>query len=320
MRQNRLLIFSGTAHPQLTKNICDYLGINEGKVYIGRFPDKEIDIKVESDVRGADVFVVQPTCSPVNENLMELLILIDCLRRASAERVTAVIPYYGYARKDRKDEGRVPITAKLVANLLTTTGVNRVLTVDLHADQIQGFFDIPLDHLLAGAVFIPYFQGLNVPNLVVVSPDVGSIKQARAYAKRLGADLAIVDKRRESAEQVVSMNIIGEVKGKNVLLVDDMISTGGSIAEACRFLAKEGAKDIYICATHPVLCGKAIERLKNLPVQEIIVSDSIPIDAEEIPTLKVISIAPFLGDAIRRIHNSESVSHLFKTAHNLSRY
>lgn len=313
MKHNRLLIFSGTAHPKLTKSICQYLGVTEGKVQIGRFPDKEIDIKIESDVRGADVFVVQPTCTPVNEHLMELLILVDCLRRASAQQITAVIPYYGYARKDRKDEGRVPITAKLVANLLVNAGVDRVITVDLHADQIQGFFDIPVDHLLAGAVFIPYFEKLNIPDLVVVSPDVGGAKQARAYAKRLGGGLAVVDKRRESPEKVGSLIMIGDVKDKNVLLVDDMISSGGSIAEASKFLKSKGAKKIYICATHPVLCSNAVEKLRQIPVQEIVVTDSIPIPDEKLlPNLKVISLASLLGETIRRIQNSESVSHLFK--------
>ncbi|WP_372370781.1 ribose-phosphate diphosphokinase [Candidatus Uabimicrobium sp. HlEnr_7] len=313
MRRDRLLIFSGTAHPQLTNKICEYLNISQGKVFIDRFPDKEVDVKVESDVRGADVFIVQPTCCPANENLMELLILIDCLRRASADRITAVIPYYGYARKDRKDEGRVPITAKLVANLLVNSGVNRVLTVDLHAAQIQGFFDIPVDHLLAGSVFVPYFESLKIPDLVVVSPDVGSLKQARSYAKRLNGDLAIVDKRRESAEKVSSLNIIGDVNQKNALLVDDMISTGGSIAEACRFVKKQGAKKIYICATHPVLCGDATEKLRTLPVEEIVVSDSIPITgSKQLDNLKVISLAPMLGECIRRINNSESVSYLFQ--------
>lgn len=313
MRRDRLLIFSGTAHPQLTQKICEYLNISQGTVHIGRFPDKEIDIKVESDVRGADVFIVQPTCCPANENLMELLILIDCLRRASANRITAVIPYYGYARKDRKDEGRVPITAKLVANLLTTAGVNRVLTVDLHAEQIQGFFDIPVDHLLAGSVFIPYFQSLRIPDLVVVSPDVGSIKQARAYAKQLDGNLAIVDKRRESAERVSSLNIIGDVNGKNALLVDDMISTGGSIAEACKFVKNQGAKKIYVCATHPVFCGDAVAKLEQLDIEEIVVSDSIPIPPSKcLKNLKIISLAQILGECIRRVNNSESVSYLFQ--------
>lgn len=313
MRRDRLLIFSGTAHPQLTQDICEYLNVTQGTVSIERFPDKEVDVKVENDVRGADVFIVQPTCCPANENLMELLILIDCLRRASADRITAVIPYYGYARKDRKDAGRVPITAKLVANLLVTSGVDRVLTVDLHAEQIQGFFDIPLDHLLAGSVFVPYLETLQIPDLVVVSPDVGSLKQARAYAKRLNGDLAIVDKRRESAEKVSSLNLIGSTKGKNVLLVDDMISTGGSIAEACRFIKDQGAQKIYICATHPVLCGNALSKLKDLPVEQIIVSDSIPIpQSKQLNNLKIISLAPMLGESIRRINNSESVSYLFQ--------
>lgn len=308
----KFLIFSGTAHPALSANIAQYLKLDLGRAEIKRFPDYEIDVKIMSDVRGADVFVVQPTCTPGNEHLMELLIFIDCLRRASAERITAVLPYYGYARKDRKDAGRVPITAKLIANLITTAGADRVLTIDLHADQIQGFFDIPVDHLLAWVVFVPYFAKLHIPDLVVVSPDVGSIKQARSYAKKLHADLAVVDKRRESPETVKSEQLIGDVAGKNVILVDDMISTAGSISQACALLKRSGAKDIYLCATHAVLCAGAIDLLNHCPAKEIIVSDTIPISSEKkIANLKVLSMAPYLGEAILRIHKSESISELF---------
>ena len=315
MDKNKLVIFSGTAHPKLGESICKYLNLEVGKAYLGRFPDKEIDIKVNSDVRGADVYIIQPTCPPVNENLMELLILIDCLKRASAASITAVIPYYGYARKDRKDEGRVPITAKLVANLITTAGVTRLVTLDMHADQVQGFFDIPLDHLLARAILIPYFRQLQIPNLVVASSDVGSVKQARAYAKRLEAELAIVDKRRDyTTRQVVSMNLLGEVTNKNVIIVDDMISTGGTIVEAFKLVKQKGALDVYICATHPVLCGDAVPLLKNeCPAKEIVVTNSIPIPPDKrLPNMKVLSLGPYLGEAIRRIHNSESVSYLFE--------
>ncbi|NUM33189.1 MAG: ribose-phosphate pyrophosphokinase [Candidatus Brocadiae bacterium] len=308
----KFVIISGTAHPELSADIGKYLNLELGAVDIKKFPDQELDVKINSDVRGADVFVVQPTCTPGNENLMELLILIDCLKRASAERITAVIPYYGYARKDRKDAGRVPITAKLVANLITTAGAHRVLTIDLHAEQIQGFFDIPVDHLLAWVAFIPYFSSLQIENLVVVSPDVGSIKQARAYAKKLGGDLAVIDKRRESATCIESIQLIGDVQGKNVLIVDDMISTGNSIVEACKLVKKNGAKDVYLCATHAVLCPGSIELLNQSGAKQVVVSNTIPIGPQKnIANLKIISMASYLGEAISRIHKSESVSELF---------
>lgn len=313
MRKDKLVVFSGTAHPKLGESIAKYLNLEMGKVLINRFPDYEIDIKVNSDVRGADVYVIQPTCPPVNENLMELLILVDCLRRASAESITTVIPYYGYARKDRKDEGRVPITAKLVANLLTQAGVSRIITIDLHADQVQGFFDIPVDHLLAKAVFIPYFKNLHLNNLVVVSPDIGSVKQARSYAKRLECELAIVDKRRDfTTGKVTSIALLGDVAGKTVLIVDDMISTGNTILEACKLIRTKIPKDIYICATHAVLCGEAISKLKECDAKEIILSNTIPIPIEKnISNMKIISMGTYLGETIRRIHNRESVSYLF---------
>ena len=312
--RDKLLVFSGNSHPELAQDICQYLNIELGEASITRFPDGEIDIKITSDVRDADIFVIQSTCTPGNENLMELLILIDCLKRASAGRITSVIPYYGYARKDRKDEGRVPITAKLVANLLTTAKTDRLLTVDLHADQIQGFLDIPVDHLLAWVVFIPYFMRKSLGDLAIVSPDVGSIKQARSYAKKLGGDLAVVDKRRDSPESVKSMHLIGEVKDKDVIIVDDMISTGGSITEACKLVKSRGAKDVYLCATHPVLCGSAIEKLGCCEAKEIVVSDTIPVSNEKrLPNMRIISLAPLLGEAIRRIHYSESISFLFRS-------
>jgi len=317
--KSKLLIFSGTANPALAVGICKYLQIELGQADICRFPDQEIDVKIESDVRGADVFIVQPTCTPVNEHLMELLISIDCAKRASANQITAVIPYYGYARKDRKDEGRVPITAKLVANLLVTAGAQRILTMDLHADQIQGFFDIPLDHLLARVVLVPYFLHLNIPNLVVVSPDIGSIRQARAYAKRLEADLAVIDKRRDSPRSVISGTLIGYVDGKNALIVDDMISTGNTMVEAYHCLKRNGCQDVYLCATHAVFAENAWKKMLECPAKQIVVTDTIPIPKDHgLPNLKVITIANYLGEAIRRIHESESISALFQQPLDLS--
>jgi len=307
-----LLVFSGGAHPALGNKVCKFLGLDAGKIEISRFPDGEIDMKIMEDVRGADVYVIQPTCPPVNENLMELLILIDCLRRASAERITAVIPYFGYARQDRKAEGRVPISAKLVANIITAAGATRALAIDLHAAQLQGFFDIPMDHLYAAPVLVEYFRQLNLKDLTIVSPDVGGIKMARAYAKRLDADLAIVDKRRSGPTETEVMHIIGDVEGRNVILVDDMISTATSITEAAKHCRKKGAKDIYICGTHAVLAGKAVEKLQKAPVKEVVVTDTIPTAGKEFSNLKVLSIANLLGEAIRRIHHSESVSTLFQ--------
>jgi ribose-phosphate pyrophosphokinase len=309
--KNSLLVFSGNANKPLAKKVCDYLSLPLGKIEISRFPDGEIDMKILEDVRGADVYVIQPTCPPVNENLMELLIMVDCLRRASAERITAVIPYFGYARQDRKAEGRVPISAKLVANVITAAGVSRALAVDLHAAQLQGFFDIPMDHLYAAPVLVEYFRRLEIKDLTIVSPDVGGIKMARAYAKRLNADLAIVDKRRSGPSETEVMHVIGEVKDRNVILVDDMISTATSITEAAKKIRKEGARDIYICGTHAVLAGKAVEKLQKAPVKEVVVTDTIPLDGKEFGNLRVLSIANLLGEAIRRIHHSESVSSLF---------
>jgi ribose-phosphate pyrophosphokinase len=310
--KNALVVFTGGSNLKLAKKVCEYLNMPLGKADISHFPDGELDIKLLEDVRGTDAYVIQPTSPPVNEHLMELLILIDCLRRASAERITAVIPYFGYARQDRKAEGRVPISAKLVANLITAAGAHRALAVDLHAAQIQGFFDIPVDHLYAAPVLVDYFKRLDIPDLTVVSPDVGGIKMARAYAKRLAADLAICDKRRSGPTETEVMHVIGEVKDRNVVLVDDMISTGTSITEAARVCKKHGARDIYICATHPVFAGKAVEKMqKDKNLKEVVVCDTVPVEGKEFQTLRVLSIANLLGEAIRRIHHSESVSSLF---------
>ena len=279
---------------------------------IGRFPDGETMVKVDADVRGSDVFVVQSTCPPVNENLMELLIVLDCLKRASASRVTAVIPYFGYARQDRKDEGRVPITAKLVANVMTTAGADRVLTIELHAAQVQGFFDIPVDHLYAGPVVKDYIMKKKIPDMVVVSPDVGGSRLALAYAQRFGADLAIIEKERVGASEVRSSFIIGDVKGKNAVMVDDMITTGGTIASGAELLKEYGAKDIYVVATHAVFCGPAHERLSSGIFKEVAVTNTIPPGEQWVrDDIEVLSVAPLLGEAMRRIHRNESVSSLF---------
>jgi ribose-phosphate pyrophosphokinase len=310
---DKISIFSGNAHPKLAQDICKYLKVKLSDAIITKFSEGEIRIKINDNVRGKDVFVVQPTCPPSNDNLMELLIMIDALKRASASRVTAVIPYFGYARQDRKDQPRVPITAKLVANLLTVAGANRILTMDLHAGQIQGFFDIPVDHLFAIGVVKDYIEKLNLKDLVIVSPDVGGIKMARAYAKRLSAGLAIIDKRRDSPEKTEVMHILGEVKGKNVILVDDLIATGSSLIEAVEALKKEGAKSIRAAVSHGVLSGPAIERLdKCKDFEELCITDSIPLDnSRKHPRIKVLSVADLLGEAIKRIHNEESVSSLF---------
>jgi len=310
-----LKIFSGRANPELSLRICEYLGLPLGQISLGNFPDGEISCKIDEDVRGRDVYLLQPTCPPVNESLMELLIMIESCKRASAERVTAVMPYFGYARQDRKDAGRVPITAKLVANLITRAGADRVLTMDLHAAQIQGFFDVPVDHLYAAPVLNNYFLSMDLSreDFLVVSPDEGSIKRAIGHAKELGGRLAIVDKRRSSAEETQQENIIGgPVEGKKALMFDDMISTAGSICGAARVLKEQGAEAIYVAATHGVLCGPAIERLEEAPVEEVVVTDTIPLSPDRsLPKIRVLSVAPLLGEAIKRIHRNESVSKLF---------
>lgn len=309
---NELLIFTGNAHPLLAKEICKILKITLGDMLVSRFSEGEIRVKVNENVRGKDVFLIQPTCPPPNENMMELLIIIDALKRASARRITAVLPYFGYARQDRKDQPRVPITAKLVANLITIAGADRVLTVDLHAGQIQGFFDIPVDHLFAVKVFVEHIKKMKIKEMVVVSPDVGGIKMARAYAKRLSAGLAILDKRRVSPEKAEVMHILGEVKGKDVVIVDDLIATGSSLIEATMALREAGAKNIYAAITHPVLSGDSVEKLEKSPLEKVFVTNTIPLSEEKkIPKICVLSIAPLLAEAIKRIHNEESVSSLF---------
>ena len=307
------IVMSGNAHPAFASAVAKMLGVPLGDAFVGRFSEGEIRVKINQNVRGQDVFVIQPTCPPVNDHLMELLIILDALRRASARRITAVLPYYGYARQDRKDQPRVPITAKLVANLITVAGADRVLTMDLHAGQIQGFFDIPLDHLFAVNTFVDYFSTQRViPNLVVVSPDVGGIKMARAYAKRLHADLAMVDKRRVNSEETEVLDIMGEVKGKNALIVDDLVSTAGSLVQAARVLKESGARDIYAAVTHPVLCGPAMERLSASVLKELVVTDSIPIpQGRRLPKIHVLSVAPLFAEAIRRIHQEESIAVIF---------
>ena len=310
---DKLTIFSGNSNPALAGSICGSLGVPMGKSEVTRFSDGEVRVKIMENVRGKDVFVVQSTSYPANENLMELLIMLDALKRSSAKRITAVLPYFGYARQDRKDQPRVPITAKLVANLLTRAGANRILTIDLHAGQIQGFFDIPLDHLFAVNIFEDYFKKKDIKDIAIVSPDVGGIKMARAYAKGFAAGLAIVDKRRISDVKAEAMHILGDVRGKNVIIVDDMVATAGSITEAASALKKEGAKDIYAAITHPVLCGPAIERLEGSEIKQLVVTDTIPLgDEKKIKKIKQLSVADLLGEAIRRIHNEETVSALFE--------
>ncbi len=309
---DRMKVFTGNGSTKLAGDVCDYLGVPLGRAAVGRFPDGEISVKVLDDVRGSDIFVVQSTCTPVNDNLMELLILIDTIKRASAARITAVIPYYGYARQDRKDEGRVPITARLVADMITAAGANRVLTIDLHASQIQGFFDIPVDHLYAAPVMGRYYRELKLPDVTVVCTDVGGVKMAHAYARMLKAGLAIVEKRRMDPRTTVAGSIIGDVKGRNILVIDDMIATGGSLAEACRLLKDKGALDIYVGATHAVFSEGADKRLGGAPIREIAVTDTIPLkDRARDLNVKVLSVAKLLGETMRRIHFNESVSSLF---------
>ncbi len=309
-----MILFSGRSNMPLSRKIADYLGAPLGRVRIEPFPDGELMIKLEEDIRGRDVFIIQPTCQPVNESLMELLIFIDCARRASAERITAVMPYFGYARQDRKDEGRTPITAKLTANLITTAGASRVLVMDLHANQIQGFFDIPVDNLLAEPVLSRYFSREKSDDLVLVSPDAGNVKRTRTYAQRLGGELAIIDKRRVSGEDVETGYLIGDVKGKTVLMVDDMITTAGTICSSAQLCKEYGAERILLGATHGVLCGPAVERLHQAPIDELVVTDTIHVSQEKIDAIgnvSVLTISKLMGEAIRRIHNNKSVSSLF---------
>ncbi len=311
---SKVKVFTGRSNPKLAQEICDYLKLPMGRGRAELFPDGELIVKVDEDVRGRDCFVIQATSNPTNVHLMELFIWIDCLKRASAKRVTAVMPYFGYARQDRKDEGRVPITAKLVANLLERAGADRVVSVDLHAAQVQGFFDIPVDHLNASPVMCKWFKSLKMTNRVFVSPDVGNVKRAQAYANIMGGEICIIDKRRKSGTQIEAVHIIGDVEGKNVLIVDDMISTAGTVAGACKILKENGVKDIYIAATHGVFAGPAMERLADAPFTKIAVTDTIPLGNRADPIkdrLVVLSVAELFGEAIARIHRDESVSALF---------
>jgi ribose-phosphate pyrophosphokinase len=302
-------IFSGTSNPKLAESIAEHVNLPLGKILVDRFSDGEIRVKFEENIRGEDVFLIQST-QPPSDNLMELLIMVDAARRASAARITAVIPYFGYARQDRKDRPRVAITAKLVANLITHAGVDRVLTMDLHAAQIQGFFDIPLDHLYASAVFTEHFRQKEIPNLCVVAPDVGSITLARAYSKRLNASLAMVDKRRPRPNVSEVMNVIGSVKEKNVVLFDDLIDTGGTITSAANILREKGAKEVYAACTHPILSGNAIEKIEKSVLTKLTVTDSVPGKLVH-EKIEVLSCAKVFSDAIKRIHNEESISSLF---------
>ncbi|ADO77875.1 ribose-phosphate diphosphokinase [Halanaerobium praevalens] len=307
----QLKIFAGSSHPKLAQDLCDYLGTELVDADIKRFEDGEISVRIHETVRGADVFVVQPTSPPVNENLMELLVIIDALRRASARRITAVIPYYGYARQDRKARPRDPITSKLVANLLTQAGARRVLAIDFHAPQIQGFFDIPVDHLYASPIMIDYFKDFKRSDLIAVAPDVGSVKRVRSFAESLNIPMAIIDKRRPKPNIAEVMNVIGEVDNKNVILLDDIIDTAGTITAAAKILKEKGAKDVYACGTHALFSGPAIERLKKAPITKIVVTNTIAQKQYKLDNLEVLSIAPLVGEAIDRIFKDLSVSVLF---------
>ena len=306
-------IFSGSSNPQLTEKICRYLDVPVGGAKIERFPDGEKMIKCEDDVRGKDCFIVQSGCEPVDANLVELLIFLDCLKRASASRVTAVIPYFGYARQDRKDEGRVPITAKLVANLITTAGADRVLAMDLHAAQLQGFFDIPVDHLFAEPVLSKYFQNKKIEKLTIVSPDIGNMKRAARYVEHLNGELAIIHKRRVNGKEVQFGEIIGTVKGRNVLMCDDMISTAATMCIAAKIVKEQGANKIFIGATHGIFSDQAVENIADSPIDEVVVTDTIPLreNVKKLKNLKVLTVSEILGEAIKRIHKNESISAMF---------
>ncbi len=308
-----LKIFGGRAHPALVAEICEYLNLEAGKVSAFNFSDGETFCQIEENVRGSDVFVVQPTCGPVNENLMELLIMLDSFKRSSASRVTAVVPYYGYARQDKKDRPRVPITAKLVADLISRAGADRVLTMDLHADQIQGFFDVPVDHLFAAPVLLEAVRDLEIPDLVVVSPDAGGVERARAIAKRLGAGLAIIDKRRTAPNEAEVMHLIGDVEGCNALVVDDIIDTAGTLTKSVDALKAKGAQRVLAAGVHGVLSGPAIKRIASSPLEMVLITNTTPVDKKlsQLPKLRPLSVAPLLGEAIRRIHENSSVSSLF---------
>jgi ribose-phosphate pyrophosphokinase len=308
-----LKVFSGSAHPELAKEIADHLGIPVGQARLRRFPDTEVSFQIDENIRGTDVFVVQPTCRPVDEHLIELLIMIDAFRRSSAARITAVIPYYGYGRQDRKDKPRVPISAKLVANLLSAAGTNRVLTMDLHKAQIQGFFDIPVDHLFAAPVIIDYLARLRFPRLTLVAPDAGGAERARAYAKRLGAGLAVVDKRRSDDGTAEVMNVIGDVEGRTCILQDDIVDTAGTMQKGAAAVMANGAERVLACAVHGVLSGPALERIDQSPIEKLLVTNTIPArgDGAKHEKVVVLSVARLLAQAIRSIHEESSVSSLF---------
>jgi ribose-phosphate pyrophosphokinase len=311
---NRLTLLSGSANVPLAQEVARYLGIDLGPMVRKRFADGELYVQIQESIRGCDVYLIQPTCNPVNDHLMELLILIDACRRASARQITAVIPYYGYARADRKTAGRESITAKLVANLLTEAGASRILAMDLHSAQIQGYFDIPMDHVYGAPILIDYLASKQLPDIVVVSPDVGGVARARAFAKKLDdAPLAIIDKRRQAHNVAEVLNVIGDVRGKTAVLVDDMIDTGGTITEGARLLKQEGARQVYACITHPVFSPPAVERLSSGIFEEVVVTNSIPIPEEKrFPQLKILSVANLLGETIWRIHEESSVSSMFR--------
>ena len=312
MKLNDMKVFSGNANPELAKAICSYLDIPLSRAEVRRFSDGEIFVEIGENVRGKDIFVIQPTCTPVNDHLMELVIMVDALRRASARRITAVLPYYGYARQDRKVAPRVPITAKVVAEMLTVVGVRRVLAMDLHAGQIQGFFNIPVDHLYAAPVLLKYISE-NYKNVIMVSPDAGGVERTRAFAKRLNTSLAIIDKRRERANECQAMNVIGDVSGKVAILLDDMVDTAGTLCSAADILLNAGAKEVHACCSHGVLSGPAIERIENSNIKHMVITDSIPLRgaARDCKKIKVLSVAHLLAEAIRRIHSEDSVSSLF---------
>ena len=308
-----LKVFSGSAHPQLTRDIAAFLGVAVGQARLRRFPDTEVSFQIDENIRGTDVFVVQPTCAPVDQHIMELLIMIDAFKRSSAARITAVVPYFGYARQDRKDKPRVPISAKLVANVLSAAGTHRVLTMDLHKAQIQGFFDIPVDHLFAAPVIIDYLSKLDHPKLTLVSPDAGGAERARAYAKRLAAELAVIDKRRTDDGTAEVMNVIGDVEGRTCILQDDIIDTAGTITKGAKALKENGAARVFACAVHGVLSGPAIERIESSPIDKLIVTNTIPLNPAAAASSKIVvlSVARLLGQAIKSIHEETSVSSLF---------
>ena len=310
---DNMIIFTGNANPALAQEICDYLSMPLGRASVRTFSDGEVYVEIGENVRGADVYVIQPTCPPVNDNMMELLIMVDALRRASARRITAVLPYYGYARQDRKVAPRVPISAKLVADIITTAGVRRVLAMDLHSSQIQGFFSIPVDHLFAAPVTLDYLKGKFSGEVVMVSPDAGGVERTRAFAKRFGAGLVIIDKRRDRPNESEVMYIIGDVKGKTAVILDDMVDTAGTLCRAAQALKEHGANDVHGCITHPVLSGPAINRIKESVLESLVVTNTIPLseEAQKVDKIKVLSVSALLGEAIRRIHDEDSVSSLF---------